>query len=137
MAAPRAKLSALETAARCLEAGEPVPPDVAGWLADGFRRYIRTEGEDLDDALLLKPRQGKPSPWSEARRERISELLAALSNYFGGGYRSAGIIVDIMTGRGDTPPGEPEIWLMELAALNAPASIGQIWRLISDFHKTH
>ncbi|MGZ8218306.1 hypothetical protein [Methylomagnum sp.] len=77
---PRAKLKALETAAHCLDAGQPIPPDIAAWLADGFRRYCVTPDSDLDGALLLKPAPGKPSPWSEAKQARIIELFTRLAH---------------------------------------------------------
>lgn len=128
--APKLKLRALLSAAESLDNGQPVRQPVASWLSDAFRHYVATEGASLDDALLLRPRQGKPSPWSEYRAAVIAELLVKLSEHLGGGWRSAKIISKMLVGEEFAPPGEPGLWLLRLASLHAPASPSRIWEIV-------
>lgn len=130
---PRAKLKALETAAHCLDAGQPIPPNIAAWLANGFRQYCATPDSDLDGVLLLKPTIGKSSPWSQARRERILELFTCLAHYLGGvNWNNCDAIGRMLRGEEPCPPDEPGLWVLELAKLHAPASQNRIWTLLSE-----
>ncbi len=79
-AEPQIAIALLRRLRAALEANEPVPADVAAWVADALRRYEREApgGLDLGRAFGLVPDPGGLSWWAvEARRcrdQKIREL---------------------------------------------------------------
>ena len=58
--------------------GEPLPPDLAGWLAAGIERFLGREAKDLDGALGLIQAQGGIPWWREDAIRRRDQALRRL-----------------------------------------------------------
>ena len=69
-------LEALRWARLALDAGLPVPPRIAAWLAAGIKRFVKSEVHSLDSALGVTG-SGKADPRRKVReRSRLDGPLA-------------------------------------------------------------
>jgi len=139
---PQNKLEALQAASQALAAGEPVPEPAARWLADGLRWYLEHEGASLDDALLLKPAQGKPSIWRQAHYQQRRDDMRKLAEVVDGiTWTSAEIISgwlqEMAASDGLVPADLTDSQLRYLVSLylaDAPRSTRRVWGIIREVY---
>lgn len=85
MTTPRNRLCRLMTA---LEAGRPVPDDVAEWMRDGIAEYLVEGGRrPLDVVLGLRGRGIRSFETQKAMERRNAALMAALEYAHDGQWR--------------------------------------------------
>jgi hypothetical protein len=75
------ELGQLRRLVAALEGGQPAPPDVAVWLGDALREYLRRGGEVSLERLLGLRRPGQESLAMRLARERRNAALLVAGEF--------------------------------------------------------